>query len=41
VQYLYIITMSTWLVVVVAENAAVLLGYRGTGSSIKDKSGGG
>jgi hypothetical protein len=41
VQYLYIITMSTWLVVVVAENVAVLLGYRGTGSSIKDKSGGG
>jgi hypothetical protein len=28
VQYLYIITMSTWLVVVVAENAAILIGYR-------------
>jgi len=41
VQYLYIIAMSTWIVVVVTENAAILLGYRGTGRRIKDKSKGG
>lgn len=41
VQYLYIIAMSTWIVVVVTENAAILLGYRGTGSRTKDESEGG
>jgi hypothetical protein len=28
VQCLYLITMSTWIVVVVTENAAILIGYR-------------
>ena len=28
VEYLYLITMSTWIVVVVTENAAILIGYR-------------
>jgi hypothetical protein len=40
VQYLYIIAMSTWIVVVLAENVAVLIGYRGTGRR-PDKAGGG
>ncbi|MGD9117447.1 MAG: hypothetical protein PVJ08_01765 [Dehalococcoidia bacterium] len=41
VQYLYLITMSTWLVVVVAENAAILIGYGRTGSRAKDEAEGG
>ncbi|MGD9115656.1 MAG: hypothetical protein PVJ61_00525 [Dehalococcoidia bacterium] len=40
VQYLYIIAMSTWIVVVLAENVAVLIGYRGT-SRRQDKAEGG
>ncbi len=31
VQYLYIIFMSTILVIIVTENAGILLGYRGMG----------
>jgi hypothetical protein len=40
VQYLYIIAMSTWIVVVVIENAAILIGYGRTGSR-KDEAKGG
>jgi hypothetical protein len=41
VQYLYIIAMSTWIVVVVIENAAILIGYGRTGSRAKDEAKGG
>lgn len=41
VQYLYIIFMSTILIVITAENVGILLGYRGTVNLIKDRSKGG